>query len=551
MTSPSWTRSTSAAGEGELPRVAVHAVRVGVDLESADGGGVLAEARQRQTLLGDDLAHVVGEPRQLAPVGAGQRRRERHPTSTRHRLRRSGSLDDHEPLSFVSFGAPRLAELADDALVGRTELDPPPLQLGLDRDAVRLRETETLDVEEVRTPAFERLELRVELADDRDGVGIERRTGYGRRPGHGERRRATTTPAAPRTKAPDRGSDAGDREQERERDEEGERPQPAQLVRREAEHSRRRRRRREEAAQQAPRAHDARGGHGAVAPAPGEAARTARDRRRRRADRPGRAPPVGTPLSAGRVPGIVRTSSYWNALAKFDRDHHDGSATMAATRRPPKSRPMPSPSPAASASRERLPLPSPVNCSTSGCAQQRARTPAVTASQRPRWGGRSGDRREQDDDGHRGRQPQRGHEIGVGEVRLEEEAAESRHPRQGREVAGAGRPRRDQCEQEREQEAVRLPRVEQQLAAHRPGETGCGDHGEHDGARPADAAGEHGDADDAEDVDDRDADGQADVAVDLGREGVEVEQERTGVVDVDAEGLRRRGPRAEQRVMRR
>ena len=71
------------------------------------------------------------------------------------------------------------------------------------------------------------------------------------------------------------------------------------------------------------------------------------------------------------------------------------------------------------------------------------------------------------------------------------------------------------------------------------------------GARPADAAGEHGDADDAEDVDDGDADGEADVAVELGGQRVEVEQQRARVVDVDAEGLRRRRPRAEQGVVRR
>ena len=224
---------------------------------------------QRQPLLGDDLR---SPPRSAAPARAGRLRSAMDAKAT---LRapaigseaRAPSTTTSRAARFV--GAPRLTELADDALVGRTELDPPPLQLGLDARRCTAPRTGAPP----RRRGTDRRRSSVSscgLSSRTTGMALASSDGPDTAGDLGTASNAEHDHAGDAEDGGRRRQRPGDREQERERDEERERPQPAELVRRDAEHPHRRRRRRDEAAQQRSGAHDACGDDGAVAPAPGE-----------------------------------------------------------------------------------------------------------------------------------------------------------------------------------------------------------------------------------------------------------------------------------------
>ena len=154
-------------------------------------------------------------------------------------------------------------------------------------------------------------------------------------------------------------------------------------------------------------------------------------------------------------------------------------------------------------------------------------------------------------EGQRGR-AEHGDEHRVAEVRLHQQRADPHRPRQHRPVTARQGRRHDQEGEERQQEGVRLPDVEEQLAAH--GELEADDH-DADGEHRLDARHAAGD-DDGErrgrHVDEHHAHGQPDPRAQQphpGRQQVEVHG--AGVVHVLAHRQRRRRPRPEQRMVRR
>ena len=148
--------------------------------------------------------------------------------------------------------------------------------------------------------------------------------------------------------------------------------------------------------------------------------------------------------------------------------------------------------------------------------------------------------------GDRERQ-QHGDEERVAEVGLEDQAPGRDQDREEDDVAGRDAPREEQRAPERQQHAVRVPRVEQHLAAERPREHRRDRHGDGDEQRPGDAVHDPRDAEHASTLsapmpsatpgplNDRDGDRE------------QVEEEGTGVMEVDAGALRRRRREPDER----
>ena len=121
-------------------------------------------------------------------------------------------------------------------------------------------------------------------------------------------------------------------------------------------------------------------------------------------------------------------------------------------------------------------------------------------------------------------------------MRLDDQAGQADRPRQDGEVAAGQRPHQDEVAQHRHQQAVRLPRVDEQLAPQRPHQGGGRSHGDDHAPGARLPAGGDGDAHDGGDVDQGRPDRQPGVATELHGQRQRIEQQRAGVVHVEPEG---------------